>query len=230
MDQVHLLGPLLVALLLSSLIGFEREIHNKSAGLRTHTIVGLGSALFMLVSKFGFNDIINGDTIRLDPSRLASTIVSGIGFIGAGLIFVRRDSVKGLTSASVVWLTAAVGVSAGAGLWLIASAAVAGHYLVTFVYPMIKRRLPRWGRESSVVRVAYQDGMGVLRLVLSESTHRGFTIENLDVDHPRIEDGIVEVTMELRGPGSYTDLVASLDDLAGVVNVRAGDPNADDAD
>ena len=74
MDQLHLLGPLTVALVLSSLIGLEREIHNKSAGLRTHTLVGLGSALFMLVSKFGFNDIINGDTIRLDPSRLDSTL------------------------------------------------------------------------------------------------------------------------------------------------------------
>jgi len=229
-DQVELLGPLLIALVLSSLIGLEREIHNKSAGLRTHTLVGLGSALFMLVSKFGFNDIINGDTIRLDPSRLASTIVSGIGFIGAGLIFVRRDAVKGLTSAAVVWLTAAVGVTAGAGLWVLASASVGGHYLVTFVYPSLKRRLPNWGRESSQVSVAYQDGRGVLRLVLTEATDRGFTIENLDIEHPLAPGGIVEVVMDLRGAGSYTDLVAALAELEGVTGVRAGDPNADDAD
>jgi putative Mg2+ transporter-C (MgtC) family protein len=230
MDQLHLLGPLLVALVLSSLIGLEREIHNKSAGLRTHTLVGLGAALFMLVSKFGFNDIINGDTIRLDPSRLASTIVSGIGFIGAGLIFVRRDAVKGLTSAAVVWLTAAVGVAAGAGLWLVAVVAVLAHYLVTFVYPALKRRVPRLGRESAAVHVAYEDGRGVLRTVLSVSTDRGFTIEDVDVGRPRVDDQVVRLVMHLRGHGSYTDLVAALDDLDGVVGVRAGDPDVDDAD
>jgi putative Mg2+ transporter-C (MgtC) family protein len=230
MDQLHLLGPLAVALVLSSLIGLEREIHNKSAGLRTHTLVGLGSALFMLVSKFGFNDIINGDTIRLDPSRLASTIVSGIGFIGAGLVFVRHDSVKGLTSAATVWVTAAVGVAAGAGLWVLASAAVAGHFVVTFVYPLLKKRLPRWARESAAVHVSYEDGKGVLRNVLAETTNRGFVIEHLDVERPRVSEHLVEVMMHIRGHGSFPELVSSLHDLEGVASVHAGGPDIDDPD
>ena len=116
--QVAELG---VALLLSAIIGLEREIRQKSAGLRTHTLVGVGAALFMLVSKYGFMDLLVPGRILLDPSRVAAQIVSGIGFLGAGLIFVRRDAVRGLTSAAGVWITAAIGSAAGAGLPLLAA-------------------------------------------------------------------------------------------------------------
>jgi putative Mg2+ transporter-C (MgtC) family protein len=83
-----------MAFLLSMLIGVEREIRQKSAGLRTHTLVGVGAALFMLISKYGFNDVLRPGLVELDPSRMAAQIVSGVGFLGAGLIFVRRDSVR----------------------------------------------------------------------------------------------------------------------------------------
>jgi putative Mg2+ transporter-C (MgtC) family protein len=114
-----------VALLLSAIIGLEREIRQKSAGLRTHTLVGVGAALFMLVSKYGFMDLLVPGRILLDPSRVAAQIVSGIGFLGAGLIFVRRDAVRGLTSAPGVWITAAIGSAAGAGLPLLAALVIA---------------------------------------------------------------------------------------------------------
>src|SRR3954462_6906980 len=112
-------AELIIALVLSTAIGLEREVRQKSAGLRTHTLVGLASALIMLVSKYGFTDVL-GEHVTLDPSRIAAQIVSGIGFIGGGLIFVRRDAVRGLTTAAPIWLTAAVGMAAGAGLWLLA--------------------------------------------------------------------------------------------------------------
>src|ERR1700677_1887545 len=80
-----------LALVLSALIGLEREMRQKSAGLRTHTLVGGGAALFMLISKYGFNDVLEPGRIILDPSRVAAQIVTGVGFLGAGLIFVRRD-------------------------------------------------------------------------------------------------------------------------------------------
>src|ERR1700733_10145848 len=113
---------LLLALALSSAIGLERELRQKAAGLRTYTLVGLGSALFMLISKYGFFDVLEPKTAVLAPSRVAPQIVTGIGFIGAGLIFVRRDSVRGLTTAAGVWLTAAIGAACGASLWLLALA------------------------------------------------------------------------------------------------------------
>src|SRR5689334_173323 len=94
------LGGHVLALLLSTVIGLEREIRQTSAGLRTHTVVGFESSLIMLVSKYGSADVL-GEHVALDPSRIAAQIVSGIGFIGGGLIFVRRDAVRGLTTAAV---------------------------------------------------------------------------------------------------------------------------------
>src|SRR3954471_18807516 len=92
--QVFELG---LALVLSAAIGLERELRQKSAGLRTHTLVGLGAALFTLAGAYGFPDIDRGQSF--DPARVAAQVASGIGFIGGGLIFVRRDSVHGLTTA-----------------------------------------------------------------------------------------------------------------------------------
>ncbi|HET8560058.1 MAG TPA: MgtC/SapB family protein, partial [Marmoricola sp.] len=89
-------ADLFLALVLSTGIGLERELRQKSAGMRTHTLVGLGAALMMLVSKYGFTDVL-GNGVSLDPSRVAAQIVSGIGFIGGGLIFVHRGAVSGLT-------------------------------------------------------------------------------------------------------------------------------------
>src|ERR1700691_4145790 len=111
-----------LALLLSALIGLEREMRQKSAGLRTHTLVGVGAALFMLISKYGFNDVLEPGRVIVDPSRVAAQIVTGVGFLGAGLIFVRGGSVRGLTTAASIWVTAAIGASAGAGLPLLATA------------------------------------------------------------------------------------------------------------
>jgi hypothetical protein len=134
-------GELALAIGLSSLIGLERELTHKAAGLRTQTLVGLGAAVFVLVSKYGFFDVLEPNRVVLDPSRVAAQIVTGIGFIGAGLIFVHRDSVKGLTTAATVWLTAAVGAASGAGLWLIAIVATAMHLAAIRGLAPVSRRL-----------------------------------------------------------------------------------------
>jgi putative Mg2+ transporter-C (MgtC) family protein len=140
-QSVTQIGQLTLALVLSSLIGFEREIRMKSAGLRTHTLVGVGAALLMLVSKYGFGIIVTNQIV-LDPSRIAAQIVSGIGFIGAGLIFVQRDMVRGLTTAAAVWLTAAVGMACGAGLPILALYVTAAHFLVMVGFARLTRVSP----------------------------------------------------------------------------------------
>jgi putative Mg2+ transporter-C (MgtC) family protein len=121
-----------LAFVLSALIGLEREIRQKSAGLRTYTLVGFSSALIILISKYGF-------------TRIAAQIVSGIGFIG-GVIFVRKDIVRGLTTAATVWITAAIGMACGAGLPILAIAATVGHFIIIAVFPSLERHLPksRW--------------------------------------------------------------------------------------
>src|SRR3984885_3079026 len=118
-----------LALVLSALIGLEREIRQKSAGLRTHTLVGVGAALFMLISKYGFTDVLEPGRVVLDPSRVAAQIVTGVGFLGPGIIFARRASVRGLTPAAAIWVTAAIGACAGAGLPILA-AVTTGIYLL----------------------------------------------------------------------------------------------------
>src|ERR1700691_5785660 len=130
------------AFLLSAAIGLEREMRQKSAGLRTYTVVGTASALFLLISKYGFTDVLSGGTVVLDPSRVAAQIVTGIGFIGAGLIFVREDRVKGLTTAATVWLVTAIGMACAAGPLLLALAVTLAYFVVAFVFPLVLRLLP----------------------------------------------------------------------------------------
>ena len=130
------------AFVLSAAIGLERELRHKSAGLRTYTVVGTAAALFLLVSKYGFGDVLVDGRVVVDPSRVAAQIVSGIGFIGAGLIFVRQDSVKGLTTAATVWLVTAVGMASGAGLPRLALAVTGAYFVVALIFPLLLRLLP----------------------------------------------------------------------------------------
>jgi putative Mg2+ transporter-C (MgtC) family protein len=131
-----------LAFLLSAAIGLEREIRHKSAGLRTYTVVGTAAALFLLISKYGFTNVLINDRIVLDPSRVAAQVVTGIGFIGAGLIFVHNEKVNGLTTAATVWLVTAVGMACGAGLPWLALAVTVAYFIVALVFPRLMRLLP----------------------------------------------------------------------------------------
>ena len=114
-----------VAAILGGLIGLEREYRAKEAGFRTHFLVALGSALFMIVSAYGFGDVqMDGMTSRWDVSRVASQVVSGIGFIGAGTIIFRKSEniVSGLTTAAGLWVTAAIGLACGGGMYVLSIA------------------------------------------------------------------------------------------------------------
>ena len=218
---------LAVAFVLCSAIGLERELRQKSAGLRTHTLVGLGAALFMLISKYGFTDVV-GPNVLLDPSRVAAQIVSGIGFIGAGLIFVRRDAVRGLTTAAVIWVTAAVGAACGANLPILAIAVTIGHFIIVFIYPPLLRRLPgaRWSYEP--IDVQYVDGRGILRHILLATTSRGFMVADVNIYDRDEAHQEVSVTLHVRGRGQATGLAAAIGELEGVTSVRtrSTDPEA----
>src|SRR3984957_10317277 len=176
------IGELAMAFMLWALIGLEREIRHKSAGLRTHTLVGFAAALIMLVSKYGFTNVLSADRVVLDPSRIAAQIVTGIGFIGGGLIFVRRDSVRGLTTAATVWLTAAVGMACGAGLPILALVVTAGHFIVIAVFPYIVARLPSSRWSPSWLRVSYEDRGETLLAILAACTRQDFAVSRIRVE------------------------------------------------
>ena len=110
---------LFVAGAMGVLIGLEREYRAKEAGYRTHFLVALGSALMMIVSQYGFMEVLKTDLIRLDPSRIAAQVVSGIGFIGAGTIILLKQIVRGLTTAAGIWATSGIGLAVGAGMYAV---------------------------------------------------------------------------------------------------------------
>lgn len=224
MDWTNQLTLLLVAFGLSSVIGLERELRQKNAGLRTHTLVGVGAAVFTIVSKFGFGDVVSEGTVNLDPSRIAAQVVSGIGFIGAGVIFVRRaDVVRGLTTAAAVWLTAGVGMAAGAGLVPLAVGATAAHLFVAYGYTLLVRRLPASRRALTSIEVSYRDRQGVLRRVLSQITDMGYVVSDLDVTRSDDDRSIVTVRCEIEGARSIGNLVDTLHASGGIVEVRTTD-------
>lgn len=241
--QVAQLG---LAFVLSSLIGLEREMRQKSAGLRTHTIVGLGAALFTLVGRYGFSDA----TATIDPSRVAAQIVTGIGFIGGGLIFVRRDAVQGLTTAATIWLTAAVAMACAASLPLLAVLATAAYFLVASGYRAFSVRLPGSRHAPSHIRLTYAEGSGAMRRSLAVCTEHGFSVTGVHVDREQVhafDEGAdrdhrrdhgkeeeryghhvlaVSVLLDVVGTGRVADLAAALSEVEGVLAVGGGDINA----
>jgi putative Mg2+ transporter-C (MgtC) family protein len=219
------IAELAIALVLSALIGLEREYRQKSAGLRTHTLIGFSSALIVLVSKYGFTDVL-GDHVVLDPSRVAAQIVSGIGFIGGGLIFVKRDLVRGLTTAAAVWLTTAVGMAAGSGLPVLAAVTTAGYFLVAYGFTPLAVYINRSKPRDHFIQVVYQDGRGLLRQIVNACTVRGWVIARLTTRQYSRPD--VSVLITLRGSDSYEELAASLTEIDGVLSVAATRPEDTD--
>ncbi|AXI77753.1 MgtC/SapB family protein [Peterkaempfera bronchialis] len=242
-QSLRQLTELGLALVFSTLIGLEREAKQKSAGLRTHTLVGVGSALFMEVSQHGFTNVLLLHGISFDPSRVAAQIVSGIGFIGGGLIFVRRDAVRGLTTAATVWLTCAIGMACGGGLPVLAGVATAVHFLVVRGYPLATRRLPAvLSAERVEIQLSYSVGEGLLARVLELCTGGGFQVLDVRVDRAPWKDGLTtrrarrrdvtegeeeaaavsaDVLLTLEGTGDMPRLVAAISELDGMLSVGA---------
>ncbi|MFD7920913.1 MgtC/SapB family protein [Streptomyces sp. NPDC059740] len=240
------IGYLGIAFLLSAAIGLERELKQRAAGVRTYTVVGLGSALFLLVSKYGFTDVLVSDHVVLDPSRVAAQIVSGLGFIGGGVIFVKRDAVRGLTTAASVWLTAGVGAAAAAGLPVLAVVGTVAYFLAVLFLPVVARASARLlGTGYPRMRIQYLEGQGLLRELLSAITEAGFSVVHLETtDVERAEAttsrrlrkesethaggsgasgaGVAEVSVSLDGKGDLDGLVNTLAGIEGVLTVNGG--------
>lgn len=210
-------GQLALAFVLSSLIGLERQLRGKNAGLRTQAIVGTSSALFLLVSKYGFMNVLS-DHVMLDPSRVAAQIVSGLGFLGAGLILTRRGRVSGLTTAASVWETAAIGMAAAAGLWVLALVVTALHFIVVYVFTAVVHRLPGSREFRSQIEVVYKDGHGLLREVLPQLTSGGWTVTR--VESQKAAQGMAALTVEVTGPSDDGRLVQTLSEIDGVHSVQ----------
>jgi putative Mg2+ transporter-C (MgtC) family protein len=161
LDNVELIGRLLLAALLGSLIGFERERLSWAAGLRTHMLVCVSTCLFMIVSAFGFADVLGRAHTELDPSRIAAQVVTGIGFLGAGSILLRGEIVRGLTTAASMWSVAAIGLAVGGGLYL---AATASTVIILIILAGVKPLEERYRASRQSVQIHLQAEHGAMSI------------------------------------------------------------------
>lgn len=218
-------GELLLRLLeaggLSLAIGLEREIRDRAAGLRTHLFVGLGSALFTLISAYGFHDLIAAGpaVVRTDPTRIAAQIVTGIGFLGAGAIIRSGMSVRGLTSAATLWVVAAIGMACAAGMFVAAGVTtivvlvglgplrVVGRSLVTNIR-----------HDHCVLRVSLVEGASAWP-VLGIVQELGASVRRVELRDDEEEGRWLTVECELPGglrASQVADLVASDESVSSV--------------
>jgi putative Mg2+ transporter-C (MgtC) family protein len=209
---------LVVAAALGGLVGLERERLEWAAGMRTHALVSLGSALFMVVSIFGFSDILNEQHVILDPSRVAAQVASGIGFIGAGTIIFRREVVKGLTTAASIWAVAAVGLAVGGGMFLAAGAATLLALALLVVAKPLKARLFLNRKEARRVRLVVERGTPLAEL-REEIEASEVPLERIVVRPGSVaEEDDAELVL---GKGSREEeLLALMDSLRRVSGVR----------
>ena len=215
---------------LTALIGLEREIQGKAAGLRTQTIVGTAAALIMLVSKYGFSDVLVAGTVMVDPSRVAAQIVSGIGFLGAGIIITRRGAVHGLTTAAAVWESAAIGMAAGAGLLLLAVTVTVIHFLIIVGFMPLAKLLAARLSGSVRMHVLYQEDRGVMTQLLAACDRRHWQLTELAADPgqeplgaPANHAGVI-LTLSGSGVTQAPLILAAID---GVTSIRQLDEDPD---
>ena len=180
-DDVEILLRLLVSMALGGAIGLERERSNRAAGLRTHTLVCLGSTLIMMLSIYGFSDFVNEANIRIDPARLAASVITGIGFLGAGTILFTGKSITGLTTAASVWVVAALGLCVGAGFYTAAIATTVLILMTLIVFNKLELRYMK-GNKLHLLTIHAADSVGFLDIVSKLLAEENFTIKKVIVN------------------------------------------------
>ena len=206
---------LFIAGILGSIIGLDREYRAKEAGYRTHFLVSLGSALIMIVSQHGFSEILDTPNVNLDPSRIASQVVTGIGFIGAGTIILHKQIVRGLTTAAGIWATSGIGLAIGAGMYELGISAtiltLIGLEVLSFLFKSI-------GMKSSVVEFSTEN-KETLNRITKLFHSKNFLIVSLQMKENRIGESIVyHATMVIKlkksnDEGTLLTLLQEFDDV-----------------
>lgn len=199
--QLDLAVRLLIAAALGAAIGLEREIHEHPAGMRTHLLVSLGSAVFTLLSIFYFQVAPGPNGMNpTDPSRIAAQVVSGIGFLGAGAILKYGTSIRGLTTAASLWATAAVGMSVGAGAWVVA---LVGTVIVIFSLWPLNALVERFNlHDEKAIRVRILTSRLEALGDVSKTLH-GRRIEISGINSQRLGKGRYELELDLRVPAGH---------------------------
>jgi putative Mg2+ transporter-C (MgtC) family protein len=216
--ELIMAGRLLLASLLGAMIGLEREIHGRTAGFRTHLLVSLGSALFVVVSINFYREFGNfGGTlpVGVDPGRVAAQVVVGIGFLGAGAIIREKESVRGLTTAACLWIAAAIGVACGSGLFML-SVLVTGIALISLI--ALKKIEGRLSRDSYVLmKIESDDLQGQLERIVQVASDCGFHVTPAAMERGTAGGVVFELQLKIHGSKmSY----AAVDQVSAIGGVR----------
>lgn len=221
-EPLYMAGRLLLALLLGGLVGFEREINSSAAGFRTHILVCLGSALIMLLSAYGFSEFSQETNIRLDPTRLAAQVISGIGFLGAGTILRNGLSITGLTTAASLWVVAAIGLASGAGFYFPAILTTIMVLLSLWVLNAVEKKF-FGSKRVYLLKVHAVSTHGVMNDISSLLEKQGVVILRLSMeeDDRQTDAEDLQITMSLKlpkgmKPALLVDEIRQLRHVAGV--------------
>lgn len=225
-SELDLTIRLLVSCLLGGLIGFEREVHNHPAGLRTHILVCIGSTAIMLLSIYGFSQFVYELNVRVDPARLAAQVISGIGFLGAGTILRTGATVSGLTTAASVWVVAAIGLCVGAGF--IYAATLTTVIVIVCLFVLNKWEIALKGKnkiQEMILRIYDRPGtLGKIATLLGE---QGIQIINVKMkpDEPLFgvdgekEESVMLLSIQFRGQPEK--VIAAMDHIRLMSEVAA---------
>lgn len=218
---------LLLALGLGGLIGLERELGGHPAGFRTHILVCLGSAVIVLLSMYGFSDFAAEPNVRLDPARLAAQVISGVGFLGAGTIMRNGFGVTGLTTAASLWVSAAIGLSAGAGFYY--GAAIATFLVVMSLFALNKvEKLFSRTKKVRELLIRVEKNSSGLNYVLEHLNNSGLQINKIIVENEKDADShngshlVIRILLKIKKSMRYEETISSIALIEGVIGFETG--------
>ncbi len=191
--ELLFLPRIIFACICGGLIGYERSRRRKEAGIRTHIIVSLGAAMMMIISKYGFFDVVIHHNISVDATRIASNVITGISFLGAGVIFVRSVSVRGLTTAAGIWATAGVGLSLGAGMYVIGCSTTVLILIIQIVFHDYLKKLD--GPVYEIISITYCNMPNGIDFMKQELTAHHIVIHHVKME--KNEDNSVTLTLQI---------------------------------
>lgn len=217
MTQLIYIFRMLFAALCGSAIGYERENHLKMAGIRTHMIVAVTASLMMILSKYGFWDVLERPGVRLDPSRIAAGIVAAVGFLGASVIFTHEMNISGLTTAAGIWTTVGIGMALGAGMYAVGVAATCIVLLLQFLFHRNLQFLKSTKVEQITLKM--EESGDVEQILENLFTKKKIKIASVHVD--RAEPGMLKLKLYVKFPAGYQlgDILRFLKDTPEIISI-----------
>lgn len=225
--ELTMVWRLIVAAILGGIVGMERGSGDRPAGFRTHILVCVGSALFMLVSIYGFDDIAPVNTVmendigtRRDTARIAAQVVSGIGFLGAGTILHEGLTIKGLTTAASLWIVSAIGLAVGSGMYLLSTAATVLTMVTLVTFHNWEKRFVGNRSERRFIRVITRNVPGVITEVTAYLSECGIKVKTLNVKSDNQNDNIIlELYLKMDKSIAIAEVASGIQNIEGVISL-----------